>query len=486
MMHQEEDKHKSSLESCNISPSKLQQLQRSRESEGRDAHRSRTQTIKRAFESTPRNSPQKHMKTPESHGSFRKDAVSQLGSGSSFQKSESIQQRENLEKIQKTCPKGTFFNTLIDQWSKHMGVQIPLTQTIGSQENPQIDELKRKLAMEEQKTQLLTKKLKSAEETISSLTANRDAESLEKEEILKQLNNDWELITNYYSEISESLKGFKEHKDNLYKIYNNITVMQETAVKKLQQELNDMKLKEDDRKNICAAAENKVIIQEKRMQEMMIEETKLKKLLEDVKSESASEKNRLENAHAEERVELIKEQEKLTSTNVKLQGQLKNIVQEKQNLTELLKEKDKEISVQQQDIFTFKNKIEDLLSQTADLNVKYEKSVEETDEFKKELESKLQEISRLRENLNSRQEIETGLDKDLKIMETKYKKSSNDFATIQKQLKDMEVRNSDLQNTIKNITKKSEHQTMELIKKIESLEQEKENILSEKRSKIKV
>ncbi|XP_076285107.1 uncharacterized protein LOC143211371 isoform X2 [Lasioglossum baleicum] len=484
MMHQQEDKNKS-LESCNITPDKLQRLLRSRESEGRDAHRSRTQTLKQTFDSTPRNSShnQTRTRTPESHGSFRKDVSG--GSGSSIQKGESVHHHENLEKIQKTCPKGKFVNTLIKQWSTHMGVQIPLMHTIESQENPQNDGTKRKLGMEEQKIQLLTKKLKSAEEAISSLSAARDAESLAKKEIFEQLNNDWVSITNYYSEISESLKGFKEHKDNLYKLYNNITVMQETVVKKLQQELNDIKLKDEDRKNMCAAVENKMIIQEKRMQEMMIAETALKKLLEDVKNESASEKNRLKQAHAEERVDLIKEQEKLTSVNAKLQGQLNNIIEEKQHLTELLKEKDKEISVLQQDISTFKTEIAGLLSQTADLNAKYEKSVVEADEFKKELGMKLQEINLLRENLNSRQEVETSLANDLKMIETKYTKTSNDFATIQNQLKNMEARNSALQNTIHNMTNKSEHQNMELIKKIEFLEKEKDNILNEKRVQIK-
>ncbi|XP_033329894.1 uncharacterized protein LOC117222353 [Megalopta genalis] len=481
-MHQEENKHKSPLESCNMSPQKLQRFLKTGGSEGRDV-RSRTHPLKRTLDSTPHNSPQKRSKTPESRESIKKDEKLQVESGSSYRKSESYH-HENTEKINKPCTSGKFVNTLIEQWSKHMGVENPFVQTITSQESPIVDEMKRKLIMEERKIQLLTKKLKTAEETISSLSASREAEAQSKEEIFKQLNSDWESITNYYAEISQSLKGFQQHKDNLYKLYNNITVMQETAVKKLQQELNTMKLKDDERKNICAAAENTVLIQEKRIHEMMIAEAEFKKLLENVKSESVSEKNRLQNAHAEEKVELMKKQEKLTSTNIELQGQIQNVVDEKQNLTELLKEKDKEISALQQDISTFKNKIENLLSQIADLSFKYEKSVEETTVFKKELESKMQEIDKFRENLRTRQEVESSLAKDLDMINTKYIKASNDFATMENKLKDMEARNSALQKKIYDMTNTTEREIAELKRDIEFMEKEKKKILSEKRTKI--
>lgn len=58
-----------------------------------------------------------------------------------------------------------------------------------------------------------------------------------------RLNSDWESITKYYYEISESLKGFQQHKDNLSKLYNEIIVIQQSTMKKLQQELCIMKLK---------------------------------------------------------------------------------------------------------------------------------------------------------------------------------------------------------------------------------------------------
>lgn len=54
---------------------------------------------------------------------IKKDAKSQLEAT----KRKSLSPRkETPEKIQKTCSSGKFINTLIAQWSKHMGVQTPV------------------------------------------------------------------------------------------------------------------------------------------------------------------------------------------------------------------------------------------------------------------------------------------------------------------------------------------------------------------------
>nr|XP_031849606.1 centrosomal protein of 290 kDa-like isoform X1 [Nomia melanderi] len=477
-MNQEEGKQTSGLESCTVSSEKLPRILRSSGSDGRDV-KFRSQAMKRRIDCTPQDSPLKHLKTPDSRGSFRKDVKLQCGSGSSHRKSETPHY-ESMERMQKVSPGGKFVNTLLEQWSKYTGVQNPFSQTGGVQDSPIIEEMKRKLAAEERKVQVLQKKLKTCEEAISCISASREAELQAKEEIFRQLNSDWESITNYYSEISESLKRFQEYKDNLYKLYNNVIATQVSTVKTLQEELNKMRLRDEEKKNVYAESEKKTIIQEKRIQEMMITETELKKQLENVKSDSTSERNRLHNVHAEEKLELLKKQEKLTSTNEELQGQLKNIAEEKQNLMDSLKERDKEISVLQEDVVTFKNKIEDLLSQTTELNEKYERSVEKVEEYEKELEFKMQEINRLKENLNTRQELEVSLAKDLDAIENKYQQANNDFTNVQNKLKDMEGRNAGLQRSIQDMKNKAEHKAIELNKKIEFLEKEKEKILSEK------
>ncbi|KZC09635.1 PREDICTED: GRIP and coiled-coil domain-containing protein 2-like [Dufourea novaeangliae] len=482
-MSQEEEKCRSGLPSCNVTPEKSQRTRLDSGSERRNAN-SHLQGIKRRIHYTPQNSPNKYSKTPQSSGSFRKDVKFQIDSTSSNRKNESSY-HESLPKIQKTCPSGKFVDMLIGKWSKHMGVQNPLLQNESAQESPKTQETTQKDAMVERKIQMLQKKLKAAEESISSLTVARETESRAKEEILKQLNSDWESITKYYHEISESLKSFHEHKDNLSKTYSNIITMQESTVKRLQQELSNMRLKDTEQKNFYAAVENKVVIQENRIQEMMVAEIELKKQLECIKSESISERNHLKRIHAEEKLEFTKEHEKLTSTKDELQRQLKTVAEEKQNLSDSLKERDKDILVLQQDIIAFQNKIENLLNLNAELNVKYEKSVEKEEELKKELESKMIEIDRLRENLNTRREIETGLAKDLDTIDNKYRSLHNDFINVDNKLKETQARNAELEKTVRDNKYNSEHKVIELNKKTEILEKEKERILSENCRKIK-
>ncbi|XP_076160557.1 uncharacterized protein LOC143143323 [Ptiloglossa arizonensis] len=477
-MMQEEGTHKSGLVSCNVTPKKSQRTPQASGSEKREM-KSRLQEIKY----TPNNSPDKYQKTPESSGSSRKDTMLQTEIVSSKRKSRSPHD-ENLDKIQKTCSGGKFVNTLIGQWSKHIGVQNPLPQTGWVQENLIIEEMKRKHAMEERKIQMLQKKLQVAEKIISSLSTSRDAELQAKEEILRQLDSDWESITKYYYEISESLKGFQQHKDNLTRLYNDVIVAQQSTVKTLQQELSNIKLGDEKQRNIVAATENKVVNQEKRIQEMIIMETELRKQLEDVKNAAISEKNHSDRVYMVEKLELIKKQEELTSTNEELCLQLQKVVEEKQNFKNIFEEKDKSLSKLQEEIFTYENKIEDLSCQNAELSVKYENTVDKGEQLTKQLESKMQEVVRLQENLNTRQQIESSLAKDLDKIENKYNKMLNDFINTENELKEMKTYNSDLERSIQDMKNSNEYKVNELNKKIDILEKEKEKILLEKRTKI--
>ncbi|XP_076233376.1 uncharacterized protein LOC143178537 [Calliopsis andreniformis] len=479
-MHHEEDDNQSDIVSCNLTPEKLHRTPRDSGS-CRKETKTHSQELKRKIHYTSQNSPHKFQKTPQCTGSFRKDTKSL--SDSSKRKGQSSQY-ESLEKIQKISPGGKFVNTLIGQWSKHTGIQTPLSH-IGVQESPMTEEMKRMYVIEERKIQLLQKKLQAAEETISSLSTSREAESRAKEEILRQLNADWESITKYYCEISESLKEFQQQKDNLSALYNDIILKQQTAMKKLQQDLSNMRLKDEEQKNIVATVESKVISQEKKIQDMTVVESELKKQLEDAKTKAILEKNRLDEVHAEERSELMKKQEKLTSVNEELQQQLKKIVEEKQNLTNLFEEKNKEISKLQEEISMYKNKIEYLLDQNAELGIKYEKSIGKEGELTKQLESKDQEITRLRENLSARQEIESSLANDLELIENKYKAIENDFKSVENKLQETQARNSNLERTLQNMSSSNDHAITDLHKKIQILEKEKEKILSEKHAKIK-
>ncbi|XP_033361248.1 synaptonemal complex protein 1-like [Bombus vosnesenskii] len=475
-MQQEEDNRKFEFASCNITPKKLQRTPRDAGSERKDI----LSEVKRRIHSTPQNSPNRHPKTPQSSGSFRKDVKLHL---ECTKRKIPSPHKESLEKIQKTSPSGKFVNTLIGQWYKLTGVRTALPQTV-TQENSITEEMRRMYGIEERKIQKLQKKLQSAEETISSLSASHEAELRAKEDILQQLNSDWESITNYYDEISESLKGFQQHKDNLSKLYNDVIITQQSTVKKLQQELSTMKLKDDAQRNIVSTIENKLKDQEKRIHGMMIAETELKKQFEDMKDKSTSEKNYLHNVHAEEKLELMKKQENLTSMNQELQVQLQKITEEKQDLSTALAEKDDKIVKLQEEISTYKNKIGDLLYRNTELSSKYETSFGKEEELSKQLQWRTEEVEKLQENLNTRQELESSLAQDLEIIDNKYRNVQNDFINVENKLKETQVRNLNLEQSFDIMKRDNEHKIVELNRKIEFLEREKERMILEKHSKI--
>ncbi|PBC31490.1 hypothetical protein APICC_02293 [Apis cerana cerana] len=474
---QQEDNHNLEFVSRNIK-NNSEKLQRTPQVSEFDKKDIMSQEIKRKIHYTPQNSPNKYSKTPQNNESFKKDTKSQLESNK--RKIQSFH-NESLEKIQKICPSGKFVNTLIGQWSKHMGIQTPLSETGIKivRENLITEEMKQMHVIEERKIQKLQKKLQIAEETISSLSTSHEVELRAKEEILQQY-----LLQLKIDSKDKSLKGFQQHKDNLSKLYNEIIVIQQSTMKKLQQELCIMKLKDDEQKNIVSTMENKVINQEKRIYEMMSIENELKKQFEELKNNSVLEKNHLHNVYTEEKLELIKKQENLTSMNQELQVQLQKITEEKQNLTILFAEKDDEIIKLQGEIVTCKNKIENLLCHNTELSANYEKSINKEEKLSKEIQTKAQEIDKLRENLNTRQEIESSLAKDFDMIDNKYKNIQNNFLNIENKLKEAQVRNINLEQSLQMMKSDNEHKIMELYGKIEFLEKEKAQILLEKHLKI--
>ncbi|CAL7947414.1 unnamed protein product [Xylocopa violacea] len=461
---QQEDNCRSQFTSCNTTPQKVQRTPRDGGSSSKRDIMS--QDMKRKLQCTPCNTPDKYTRNPQSTESKRDPKSQSGGSKRKIQTSHN----ESFERMQKISSSGNFINTLIGQWSKHMGIQTTLSQSAGAQESPMMEEMKQMRLQEEQKVRVLQKKLQVAEETISSLSSSYEAEVRTKEEILQQLNGDWESITKYYYEISESLKGFQQHKDNLTKMFNNIVTMQEVTVKKLQEELNTIKLKDEEHKNIVKAMENQAINQEKRIQEIVTAEAKLKKELEDMKNKILLEKNDLHNAYEEEKLDLMKKQENLTLINQKLQVQLENIIEEKQKFITVLAEKNDKIENLQEEIASCKNKMESLLCQNAELSEKYEKIL-------KESESKEEEIDRLQENLSARLAVESGLARDVNTIENKYNNLQTNFASVSSKLKEVEILNLNLEKSLE--TEKLNNE-----QKIRLLEQEKERVIAEKHTKI--
>ncbi|KAF3423790.1 hypothetical protein E2986_07883 [Frieseomelitta varia] len=162
-MQQEDDNYRSEFTSCNITPEKLQETPRTGKLRFGRRDIMSSQEVKRRINYTPQKTPNKHPKTPQGTEPLKKDAKSQLEAT----KRKSLSPcKETPEKIQKTCSSGKFINTLIAQWSKHMGVQTPV-QSPGKQEN---------LTSMNQELQLQLQKITEEKQDLTTAFTEKDDE----------------------------------------------------------------------------------------------------------------------------------------------------------------------------------------------------------------------------------------------------------------------------------------------------------------------
>ncbi|XP_025160423.1 WEB family protein At5g16730, chloroplastic-like [Harpegnathos saltator] len=232
-----------------------------------------------------------------------------------------------------TSSGGQFIDTLIGQWMKRTGTNIVLHQTENRvAENSNSQESKQVLQNQERSIQVLQRKLKQSQKAEISLSSALEMEMRNKEEIQIKLNATWEsidTIADYFNYISESLASFQQHRANLSNLYDNVILKQQENIQKLQSSNTMLK---DLQKDI-AQFENESQLQEKRFQEATIEQNKLRKQLEDSVCELQSQKNKLANVHAEEKLKLVKEQQRLLLEYENLQSRLQIIENEKCDIT---------------------------------------------------------------------------------------------------------------------------------------------------------
>lgn len=95
-------------------------------------------------------------------------------------------------------------------------------------------------------------------------------------------------------------------------------------------------------------------------------------------------------------------------------------------------------------------------------------------------------MDKLRENMTTRQEIESSLVKDLNLIDNKYKNMLNDLANAECKFKEAQIRNKNLEKALQDAGNTNERKVLELNMKLELLEKEKDRVLSEKCSKIQV
>ncbi|XP_011329408.1 putative leucine-rich repeat-containing protein DDB_G0290503 [Ooceraea biroi] len=257
--------------------------------------------------------------------------------------------QEDSEKPCAGTQSGKFIDTLIVQWMKRTGSNISLHQTEEMQqapENPSTQEPNKQQALQhqEQIIQNLKRKLKESQEVEASLSSCLEAEVRNKEEIQTKLNGTWEsieTIAEYFNYISETLASFQQHHANLSSLYDNVILKQQETIQKLQ--ANNEKMK--DQENQIAHLRNKSLFLEERLQEATVEEDKLRKQLENSEYELQLQKNELANTHAQEKLKLVKEQQRLLQ---EYESRLQTVEKEKCDVAKLAAQLENKLQIQEE------------------------------------------------------------------------------------------------------------------------------------------
>ncbi|XP_012224193.1 myosin heavy chain, clone 203-like [Linepithema humile] len=246
--------------------------------------------------------------------------------------------------------RGKFIDTLISQWTKRTGSNIPLNQAeevaCSNTESNKLESMQHILQDQERVIQDLKRKLKESQQVEAFLSATLEKEAHNKEEIQTKLNATWEsvnTITEYFNYISESLTSFQQHRANLFTLYNNVILKQQETIQQLQ--LNETKSK--DLENHVAQVENKSLLQEKRLQEAIAEQEKLRKQLENSEHKLQLQKNELTNCNSEKLV-LVKEQQRLLSKYESSQSRLQMLEEEKCNIAKLLAQLENKLHLEEE------------------------------------------------------------------------------------------------------------------------------------------
>ncbi|XP_071563815.1 uncharacterized protein [Temnothorax nylanderi] len=492
-----------------------------------------------------------------------------------------MQEEKARAATQKSQSGGRFIDTLIAQWVSRTGSNIPLQQAeeqVAESSNTQdVDNNKQQaLQNHERVIQSLKRKLKESQEAEASLSASLEMEARNREEMQTKLNATWvyiENITEYFNYIRESLASFQQHCTSLASIYDNVILKQQETIQKLQ--LNDSKskdlenhvaqlknnsllqeerlqeaiaeknklrkqletseyelqlqrnemanahaaekltlVKEQQRllleyenvqsrlqmveKEKCdiaksaAQLENKLLLQEEKMQEALMEQNKLKKQAESVEREFHSQKNELTRAYAEEKKMLIEKQQRLQLESENLQLRLNTLEQDKNNITEIIEQKDALISKLEDEVSMYKNQIDTITARYNETSTKCEALTERQHMREKELVTKTERIQNLEAMLSAVKQREADLANDVnRIEETLTNKRDytkdleNKFSNVQRELQLAQMQNTAMKESLERTKSTNEFTTTELQQKLKALQREKEEIIKRESTKNK-
>ncbi|XP_036150376.1 probable DNA double-strand break repair Rad50 ATPase, partial [Monomorium pharaonis] len=472
---------------------------------------------------------------------------------------------------------GKFIDTLIGQWISRTGSNIPLQQAEEEAESSNTQDGKQQVLQNQERViQSLKRKLRESQEVEASLSASLEIEMRNKEEIQTKVNATWvyiENITEYFNYIRESLASFQQHRTNLSDMFDNVILKQQEAIQKLQRDdarsrevenyvaqlknnslLQEERLQEavternklrkqlenseyelqlqrnelanahaeekltlvkeqqrmvqecenlqsrlqtieKEKSDIAKSAtqlENKLLLQEEKMQEALIEQNKLRKQAENAEREFHAQKNEIVNAHAEEKKMLVEEQRQRQLKLETLQSRLNTLEQDKNNIAEMVAQKDALISKLQNEIFMHKNQIEVITAKYNETCTKSDALTENQSMREKELLTKTERIHNLEATLSAMKQREAGLVNDVNRIEKNltnemdYSKNlENKLSNIQRDLQLAQKQNAEMQQTVEKIKSANEFTNTELQQQLKTLQRENEEITKRESTRIK-
>lgn len=242
----------------------------------------------------------------------------------------------------------------------------------------------------------------------------------------------------------------------------------------------------------AAQLENKLLLQEKKTQDVLTEQNKLQKQIENTEREFHSQKSKLASAHAEEKKKLVEEQQRLLSEFASLQSRINILEQDKINITKIIVQKDELLSKLQDEIFTYKNQIEMIQTNNHEAFTKYEALIEKQNMWERELRTKTERIQNLETIINALKQRESKLINDINRMEkkltteTNYSKDLvNKLSKAQEDLRLAQNQNIEMQKTLDMAKNDSKFANIELQQQLKILQMEKEDILKRENTKSK-
>ncbi|XP_072747711.1 uncharacterized protein [Anoplolepis gracilipes] len=346
------------------------------------------------------------------------------------------------------------------------------------------------------------------QETIQKLQSS-NVKSKDLEDRVTQLKNALTLREERLQEaMMEQNKIYKQLENSEYELQSQknelntytkekLTLVQEQQRLILENEnlKSQLQITEKEKCDIAKSAaqlENKLLLQEEKMQYISTETNKLQKQVENAEHEFHSQKSNLTRAHAEEKKILVEEQERLLSEIESLQSRMNMLEQDKSNITETIVQKDTLLSKLQDEILTYKNEMEMMRTNYNEVNTKYEILTEKQIMWEKESCAKTEKIQTLEAVLSAIKQRENKFINDVNRMEKKltnevnYSKDlANKLSKAQENLQSAQKKNVEIQNILEITKSTGELTNTELEQQLKVLQKEKEEIIKRENMKIK-